>query len=550
MAHIDLIGLAEAKSHDGKIWKLPYAFPVIVSQLRMTEHTFNVIDTHLHKRTLEEVIDYVKASKSHIFGISGWSHHYLYVKMLSRAIRESKPSAFIIVGGIIAGNYRVLLDKTDVDIVSIGAEGELILPEILSALDSDDIEASLRQVDGISFKRRSDSEIIVTGQRKTMSKEEYAAYPMPAYDYFDEQISEMVSNINARTDVTVNAFPVLTARGCPFKCTFCGHLYGQKFLRKKWDDFFAELKYLIDRYGAQGFFNYDTNMFLTEAEVDEYCKRYKDGGYTFKVCAEMRTNFGNKEMFSKMRECGILVALLGYESGSQYMLKRMKKGFNVDRMKQVIKDAADAGLMLHGNFIFGTPGENRTTIMETVDFMIYLESVIAKQKKDMAKDGVVCTSSYGCGVLIPSPTSELYDAAIQNGLIVDEEKYLMSLCDDENLKLSKGSSFRIKLVDIGGDVNMSEFTSKEALKSFVAFATSFVKLYSIKFNYNGLEFYSKYLRLFVKVSFLLTKHLTISFLDILAGKKGYFDVEEEAKYSKYKNSFKLGRYLGVHNGLQ
>lgn len=549
MAHIELIGLAETKSPDGKIWKLPYAFPVIVSQLRMTTHTFNIIDTHLHKKTLEEVIDYVKASKSHIFGISGWSHHYLYVKILSKIIREAKPDAFIIVGGIIAGNYRVLLDKTDTDIVSVGAEGELILPEILSALDSEDIENSLRQVDGISFKSRNNSEIIVTKQRKTMSKEEYASYPMPAYDYFDAQISEMISNINARTDVTVKAFPILTARGCPFKCTFCGHLYGQKFLRKKWDDFFAELKYLIDRYGAQGFFNYDTNMFLTEAEVDEYCKRYKEGGYTFKMCAEMRTNFGNKEMFSKMKEGGILVALLGYESGSQYMLKRMRKGFDVDKMKQVIRDAVDAGLMLHGNFIFGTPGENRNTIMETVDFMIYLESIIARQKKEMEKDGIVCTSSYGCGVLIPSPTSELYDAAIKNGLITDEEKYLISLCDDENSKLSKGSSFRIKLVDIGGDVNMSEFSSKEALKSFVALAISFVKLSSLKFSYSGLGFYYKYLKLSSKVFFLLVKHLAISLSDTLSGKSGYFDADEEAKYSKYKRPFKLRRYLGAQNGL-
>lgn len=143
MAHIELIGLAETKSPDGKIWKAPYAFPVIVSQLRMTTHTFNIIDTHLHKN-VGRSYRLCKGVKSHIFGISGWSHHYLYVKILSKIIREAKPDAFIIVGGIIAGNYRVLLDKTDTDIVSVGAEGELILPEILSALDSEDIENSLR----------------------------------------------------------------------------------------------------------------------------------------------------------------------------------------------------------------------------------------------------------------------------------------------------------------------------------------------------------------------------------------------------------------------
>ena len=72
MAHVSLVGVSEIKSPDNKIWKFPYAFPIIISQLRLTSHTFDVIDTHLHKLTPEELVACLIESDSQVFGISAY----------------------------------------------------------------------------------------------------------------------------------------------------------------------------------------------------------------------------------------------------------------------------------------------------------------------------------------------------------------------------------------------------------------------------------------------------------------------------------------------
>ena len=153
MAHIHLLGLSEAKSADGRLWKFPYAFPIIIRQLMKTRHTFDHRDTHLDRLDHQELLGRLAGCQGRIFGISAWSHNYHQVKDIAEFIRNRNKDAVIVVGGILSGNADVLLKATEVDVVATGPEGEYILPEILDALD--DGGSSLPEVRGISFKDRS-----------------------------------------------------------------------------------------------------------------------------------------------------------------------------------------------------------------------------------------------------------------------------------------------------------------------------------------------------------------------------------------------------------
>ena len=483
MAHIELICVSEAKSPDGKIWKFPFAFPVIIRQLQKTKHTFNVIDTHLHKKSFEEVIDIARKSNSRIFGISAFSHNYASVKAMAEGIRKAHKDALIIVGGLLARNDNVLMGRTEVDIAVTGAEGEFILPEILDAYDSG---TSLEKVKGLTYRDRTTKRIVHTGFRPLMTDEQYQDLEMPAYEYFDKEIRELVANIAFRTDFPVKAFPLLTMRGCPFRCTFCGQLYGRRFFKRSWSKYFDEIEFLQKRYGIEGFYKYDQNMFLSEKDVDEYCSEYDKRGCNAKMLVALRPTFGNYDMFKKLKEHGVVTVLFGLESGSQYMLDRMRKKFNYLRMKKIIKSAMDAGLMIHGNFIFGTPGETEKTIGETREFMMLIERWIFDQRKKFELEGKMCTSGYGWSILIPSPTSELYDLAVKKGLIEDEEQYLLSLGTNEAFKLVAGSHFKIALAEVGGGVNMSDFPSVGALINYVRFSLNWVKFKAQFFDHTDL----------------------------------------------------------------
>lgn len=478
MAHIQLINLTETKSPDGKIWTFPIAFPIIIKQLQKAGHTFNVLDAHLNKKTFQEILDFAGTCGSKIYGLSAYSHNYIPVKELAKKIRDTHPDAVIIVGGILAKNDDVLMNHTEVDMAATSPDGEFILVDILNAADSG---LPWSEVKGITFKDRKTGKITKTAPRPPMSSEDYQKIGMPAYEYFDNEIKELVQNINT-LDLPVKGFPLLTMRGCPFSCTFCGHLYGRKFLRKSWPLFFDELEYLIKRYNIPGFYSNDTNMFLNEAEIDEFCRLYDERKCSFKTLIELRTTFGSRPMFRKLYDHGVRVISFGLESGSQYMLDRMKKGFNLGQMKQILKDALDENLVIHGNFIFGTPGENKKTIGETRAFMLLLEKWIIEQKKRFEKEGKKCTSGYGWSVLVPSPTSELYDLARRNNIITDEAAYLEGLNKENAQKLVKGSKFKIALVQMGGNVNMSEFSSLEALLAYVKYSLALVKLKSLFYD--------------------------------------------------------------------
>src|SRR5438093_12954909 len=78
-----------------------------------------------------------------------------------------------------------------------------------------------------------------------------------------------------------------------------------------------------------------------------------------------------------MKDAGCRLLIVGYESGDQQILKNIKKGATIERARQVTKDCHKLGLVVHGDFILGLPGETRETINNTINFAkeLYVEAI-------------------------------------------------------------------------------------------------------------------------------------------------------------------------------
>jgi len=198
-------------------------------------------------------------------------------------------------------------------------------------------------------------------------------------------------------------------------------------------------------------------------------------------------------------------------------------------MKKVIKAAVDADLIVHGNFIFGTPGESKITINETKEFMLWLEKLMYQQKIKFNTTQRHSISGYGKSILIPSPTSELYDICIEKGLIKDEEKYLINLSDESSMELLEGSNFKIALAEMGGDVNMSEFTSIDAMKFYVDYVESSVT-FKVTTSIEKKYIDSQSVVCFIDMQKKHLKYLLQTIKDRINGKKGFFDKERAKKF--------------------
>jgi radical SAM superfamily enzyme YgiQ (UPF0313 family) len=69
-----------------------------------------------------------------------------------------------------------------------------------------------------------------------------------------------------------------------------------------------------------------------------------------------------------MRDNGLRLLLVGYETGNQQILYNIKKGMRIDVAKKFAKDCGDLGITIHGTFVMGLPGETEETIKETIEF--------------------------------------------------------------------------------------------------------------------------------------------------------------------------------------
>jgi radical SAM superfamily enzyme YgiQ (UPF0313 family) len=106
-----------------------------------------------------------------------------------------------------------------------------------------------------------------------------------------------------------------------------------------------------------------------------------------------------------MKEAGCRLLIVGYESGDQQILKNIKKGATIERARAFTKDCHKLGLVIHGDFILGLPGETRGTINNTIAFA---------KELDVETIQVSVAHAY--------PGTELYDYAVKNGFMVADTK--------------------------------------------------------------------------------------------------------------------------------
>jgi len=160
-----------------------------------------------------------------------------------------------------------------------------------------------------------------------------------------------------------------TGRGCKSRCTFClwpqtigGHKYRAMSIARVVED----VKYVTREFPQvrEIFFDDDT---LTDdhARVEELARALGPLGVTWSCNA--KANVPRKTL-EVMKANGLRLLLVGYESGNQKILHNIKKGILVDVARRFAKDCHALGIIVHGTFILGLPGETRETIKETLAF--------------------------------------------------------------------------------------------------------------------------------------------------------------------------------------
>ena len=197
-----------------------------------------------------------------------------------------------------------------------------------------------------------------------------------------------------------------TTRGCPAQCTFClwpQTLSGHPWRKRSTDDVAREMAKAKEYWPYVKEFFFDDDTFnIQKARTVELCAKLKPLKLTWSCTSRVTTDF---ETLKAMKEAGCRLLIVGYESGDQQILKNIKKGATVERARQFTKDCHKLGLVIHGDFILGLPGETRETIKNTISFA---------KELDVETIQVSVAHAY--------PGTELYDYAVKNGFMVGDNK--------------------------------------------------------------------------------------------------------------------------------
>ena len=200
-----------------------------------------------------------------------------------------------------------------------------------------------------------------------------------------------------------------TGRGCKSRCTFClwpqtvgGHRYRTRSVGHVID----EIRWAKAAFPEVKEFFFDDDTFTDDtARAEEIARELGKLGVTWSCNAKANVP---RETLKVMRDNGLRLLLVGYESGNQQILHNIKKGMLIDVAKRFSRDCAELGITIHGTFILGLPGETKETIQETIRF---------------AKE--VNPHTIQVSLAAPYPGTFLYDQALKNGWLDAENAELV-----------------------------------------------------------------------------------------------------------------------------
>ncbi len=208
-----------------------------------------------------------------------------------------------------------------------------------------------------------------------------------------------------------------TGRGCKSRCTFClwpQTIGGHRYRTRSAENVVAEIARAKELFPQVKEFFFDDDTFTDDRPRAEAIARGLGKlGVTWSCNAKANVPY---ETLKILRDNGLRLLLVGYESGNQKILHNIKKGMRVEVARKFAEDCRKLGITIHGTFIVGLPGETKETIEESIRF---------------AQD--VNPHTIQVSLAAPYPGTELYKQAIAEGWLHDNSRHLVA---DDGFQIS------------------------------------------------------------------------------------------------------------------
>jgi hopanoid biosynthesis associated radical SAM protein HpnJ len=211
-----------------------------------------------------------------------------------------------------------------------------------------------------------------------------------------------------------------TGRGCRSKCTFClwpQTVGGHRYRVRSAENVLAEVRWIKENMPEVKEIMFDDDTFTDTSNlprVEAIAQGMGALGMTWSCNAKANVPYKTLKV---MKDNGLRLLLVGYESGDDQILLNIKKGLRTDIARRFTEDCRKLGIMIHGTFILGLPGETRETIESTIEF---------------AKE--INPHTIQVSLAAPYPGTTLYRQAVDNGWL--QENDAVNLVNDKGVQLA------------------------------------------------------------------------------------------------------------------
>ncbi|MFH1956619.1 MAG: radical SAM protein [Patescibacteria group bacterium] len=349
----------------------PFSLGYLATAIRK-DHEVEILDGIKDKITLNKFENILKEKRPDIIGIQIFTFHVSIIKDYLRLIKNILPNSKILLGGPhpSCSPFNIFDFFPEIDWAFKG-EAEVGLSRLLDYLASDQInEKNVSEIPGLIWKK--DKKTIINSQ---IFVDDLDKFDMPSWDLIRPDKYPLSPHGSFFKNYPIA--PIIITRGCPFSCTYCaGHLVSGKKIRfRGLDNVIEEIKTLYHKYGIREIHIEDDNFTFNHELVFDFCKKLKENNLniTWTCPNGVRLDTLTKELLTAMKDAGLYSISVGIESGSERILRDMKKNLTKEKIKEKIDLIRKCGLEVSGFFIIGYPTEKKEDIMETINFALDLD---------------------------------------------------------------------------------------------------------------------------------------------------------------------------------
>lgn len=372
----------------------PYGLMFLAHSLKNAGYKVKIFDNQVEQQAV--LYDLIRASNPLWAGFFVMTGPNLASALeISGTIKKLNPSTKIVWGG----PHPTLLPEDTlknelIDMVVLG-EGERTAVALTNALKNN---ASLSAIAGIGY--RDNGEITIAPERGFIEDWDKEV----GLDWEGIEIRNYINRVKG-----YNNFPLITSRGCPFRCKFCWNLKANRRSWRAWsaEKVITEIKKIIP-YGIDFISFIDDYIGSDLRRLETIIEFLRANNITWAVDGFRVGNHVTAELMQKFKECGCDHLYIGAECGNKKMLEYVHKDITVEQLLESARITGVYGINVKYAWIIGFPeetGKDRADLLDLID-------QINKLNPD---------SAHYIGIFSPYPGSELYEATIKAGWVPPRE---------------------------------------------------------------------------------------------------------------------------------